>query len=174
MISRKGWRGQSGTGAATNWVVLTLIALFCALAISLIALGGQAYRAIVRRADSNTALQTTVGYALSRVRAFDHRGAVRIEQALLNGETVDVLTLNEEIEGETYQTRLYCAGGALREQFVNAEIPLEQAEDGEALAQLQAFSVRQEDGMLVMTFVTEDAVTQVVHAALRSAGEGAL
>ena len=171
MTRRKTDRSPEYGGAVTNWFVGMLILLFAALSVALIALGTQAYRAIGLRAEDNAQKRTSVGYALSRVHAFDEAGAVRVERCQIEGRETDVLVFTEWVENEAYETRMFQADGWLREQFTYAEYPLESAEDGEPIAELGGFSVALDGTMLTMTFVDPAGKTQTVHAALRSGGE---
>ena len=95
MIKRETDRSPEYGGAVTNWFVGMLIPLFAALSVALIALGTQAYQAIGLRAEDNMQKQTTVGYALSRVHAFDEAGAVRVERMDVDGRETQVLVFTE-------------------------------------------------------------------------------
>jgi len=167
-------RGRYSFGTVTAWVVLALILLFAGLSVALIAMGGQAYRSILNAANENAQRRASVGYVVGRVRAFDGLNAVHVERVTVDGQGIDALVLSETIDGEAYETRIYCADGKLREQFVSADTVLECAEDGEQIAQLAGFSVMQKPGMLVMQFVHPDAQTDTMHVALHSGQEGAI
>ena len=171
MTRRKTDRSSEYSGAVTNWFVGMLILLFAALSVALIALGTQAYQAIGLRAEENAQKRISVGYALSRVHAFDTADAVRVEQREIGGRETDVLIFTEWVEDEAYETRMFQADGWLREQFTHAEYPLEGAEDGEPIAELDGFSVALDGMLLEMTFVDPDGEMRTVHAALRSGGE---
>ena len=171
MTKRKTDRSPEYGGAVTNWFVAMLILLFAALSVALIALGTQAYRAIGLRAAENTQKRTSVGYALSRVHAFDEVGAVRVERRTIEGRETDVLIFTEWVEDEAYETRMYQADGWLREQFIHASYPLESAEDGEPIAELDGFAAALDGTMLTMIFVDPQGEARTVHAALRSGGE---
>ena len=166
--------GRYELGAVTAWVVLALILLFAGLSVALIALGGQAYRSILYAADENAQRRASVGYVVGRVRAFDREEAVRVERMTLDNAELDVLILTEDIDGEAYETRIYCADGRLREQFVSADTALESVQDGETIAMLTGFEVKQEPGMLEMGFVYPDGQRDVVHAVLHSGQEGTI
>ena len=170
-MTRKTDRSLESGGAITSWFVGMLILLFAALSVALIALGTQAYRAVGARADANAEKRTAVGYALSCVHAFDASGAVRVERVTMDGQQTDVLVFSEELDGDVYETRMFQANGFLREQFTGADTPLESAQDGEIIAGLADFSVRQEGSLLAMTFSFLDGDTVTVCAALRCAGE---
>ena len=161
-------------GAVTAWVVLALMLLFAGLSVALIALGGQAYRSILRAADENTQRRASVGYVIERIRAYDSEGDVFVRRTLVDEEEVDVLVLKEIIEGDVYETRIYCAGGKLREQFVAADVPLESAEDGETIASLERFTATMQPGWVELVFGYLNEEEDIVHAVLHSAQEGAV
>ena len=164
-------RGLYGFGTVTAWVVLALILLFAGLSIALITLGGQAYRSIQDTAEENAQRRASVSYVIGRLCAFDVQNAVRVETMTVDGEAVDVLILSEDIDGEVYETRIFCAGRMLREQFVPAEAALESAEDGERIAQLNSFSAQIQSRLVKLSFEHMDGETETVHAVLRS-GQG--
>lgn len=161
--------GRSLGKTVSNWVVLVLILLFALLSIAMTALGTQAYRSIDKASKENGQLRTAVGYITNRVRAFDGRAKMRVDHVSLTQESIDVLVFSEEIDGEVYETRLFCAGGELREQFVSADIPLEHETDGERIAQMNRFLIIIDDHLLTFELTTPDGTTEVVHTALRSA-----
>ena len=166
---RKGTdHGRYGLGAVSAWIVLALLLVFAGISVALIALGGQAYRSILAAADENAQRRASVSYVLGRVRAFDAQDCVRIDGVTFDGETVDVLILGEEIDGELYETRIYCADGRLREQFVAADSALEASDDGEAIAALEHFEAEQNGGIIRLRFAHPDGDVQTVHAALHS------
>lgn len=166
--------GRYSLGTVTAWVVLALILLFAGLSVALIALGGQAYRSILRAADENAQRRASAGYVIEKIHAFDARDAVRVERIILNEQELDVLILSEAIDDERYETRIFCADGALREQFVSADTALESAEDGEMIAQLERFEAELTPGMLTMRFSHADGQMDTAHAALHSGQEGAI
>ena len=163
-------RGMQEHGSLTNALVLSLILLFAVLSIALIVLGTQAYQSISDTARENAQRRATAGYLLSRIQTFDRNGAMTIEHATLDGEEICILVLSEEIDGEIYQTRMYCADGMLREQTVMQDIPLETAQDGEAIAQLEHLDVRMQGNLLTMEFMHQDGQVQTLHAMLHSGG----
>lgn len=167
-------RGRYDFGTVTAWVILALILLFAGLSVALIALGGQAYRSILNAADENAQRRASVGYVVGRVHAFDSLDAIRVERMNVDGQHIEALILSELIDDEVYETRIYCADGRLREQFVSADTALESAEDGEAIAQLTGFEAKQKPGMLELRFVHPDGQTETVHAALHSEQEGTI
>ena len=162
-------RGLYRHAAVTNLLVVSLILLFAALSIALIVLGAQAYQAISETAYQNVQIRSTVGYVLSRIQAYDRSGAIRIEDVQLSGQSTRVMLLSEEIDGEIYETRMYCADGALREQTVHNEIPMADAQDGEQIAKLNALHVQRDGNLLTLEFTHVDGERQTLHGVLHSA-----
>lgn len=171
---RKTDRSMHGFGAVTSWVVLALILLFAGLSVALIALGGQVYRSGLATAEKNAARRATISYVTGRVAAFDTRNAVRVEQRMIDGQSVDVLILTEEIDEEAYETRIYCVGGVLREQFASADTALESAEDGERIASLSGFEAENHGQLVTLRFKQINGETVTMHAVLRSGQEDAI
>ena len=171
---RKTDRSLQSLGAVTGWMVMALLLLFAGLSLALIALGAQAYRSVAATAEDNAHRRASVGYVLSRVQAFDAAGAVSVRRMSPDGQETDVLVLREAIDGEIYETRIYCADGMLREQFVPEDAPLDTAEDGEAIAALAGFEAEQSGALLTLRFTHLSGDTRTVHAALHCAGEDAL
>ena len=169
--NRRTDRSLQSFGAVTGWFVLALILLFASLSIALIGLGVRAYRSVVNTAEANAQRRASVSYVLSRIQSFDEYGALEIRSASIDGAETDMLVLRETIDGEVYETRLYCADETLREQFVPADIPLTDADDGDRIAGLSALEVEQDGALLTLRFTHMDGTCDVVHAAVHSAGE---
>ena len=169
--NRKTDRGLQSFGAVTGWFVLALILVFAGLSIALIALGAQAYKAVAQTAADHAHRRASIGYAVSRVQAFDAAGAILVREENVDGTVTDVLVFHEEIEGEAYETRLYCAAGMLCEQFVLSGTPLSTADDGEAIADLAAFEAELDGVMLTMRFEHPDGSSDTMRAAIHSARE---
>jgi len=103
----------------------------------------------------------------TRVRQTDQAGGVSVRTF----EGCPALILSEEIEGETYETRIYHYDGYIRELFASEEgefLP----EDGEKVLPAGSFLVYWEEPGLQIRILTEDGRWQELRLALRS-GEGA-
>lgn len=159
--------GMKKQGAlAMGGFTLALVAVFAALCATMILFGVRAYRAIGEETQQLSEKRTAAGYLLSRVHA---GGAIRIETKEIDGESRCVLIVEEVIEDKAYETRLFCAEGALREQFCRAELPLLSAQDGVEIALLQDFAVQKDGKLLSITLVHADDT----HTALKVACMGA-
>lgn len=169
--------GEGNGGAAASLFVLGLLGLFAVLSVALIAFGVMAYRSTAALAQENANARVSVGYVLSNVHAYEGGMPARVETFNAQDGAVDVLVLAHDYDGERYEQRIYCAQGALREQFVSADIPLEDAQDGETVCALQAFEAQAvSQGLMRLTFTAENGTVHTVHAAIGCApesGEGA-
>lgn len=164
-------RARVQGGVLTGGFTLALTALFVALSVALVLLGAQAYRTMLAATRAAAAQRTAVGYVLNRIFTYDSAGAIHSQRMEIDAHPCDVLMLDEDVDGQTYQTRLFCADGALREQFCAAETPLSQAQDGMEIAALAAFELQQDGNTLKLTFTYRDGTQDIVTAALHAAQE---
>lgn len=73
----------------------------------------------------------------------------------------DAVLLTENVDGETYLTRIYCWDGYLRELFSPAEAEMEAA-DGEKLLKMETLTADVSEGLLTVTFASADGTTETV------------
>lgn len=151
-------------------LALALLGLFAVCILAVLLSGARTYRRLAARDDAAYDRRTAVQYVATKVRQADRIGSVAVEE--FGG--VQALLLREELEGELYETRIYCHDGYLRELFTVADSGL-LPEDGEKILPAQAFSVALEtpgDRLRVALEVADgDCRELVLH--LRS-GEGAV
>ena len=149
---------------------LLILLLFGVFAVSILAVllsGAGVYRRLAERDDHSYERRTAVQYVATRVRQADQAGGVSVRTF----EGCPALILSEEIEGETYETRIYHYDGYIRELFASEEgefLP----EDGEKVLPAGSFLVYWEEPGLQIRILTEDGRWQELRLALRS-GEGA-
>jgi len=149
---------------------LLILLLFGVFAVSILAVllsGAGAYRRLTERDDCAYDRRTAAQYVVTRVRQADQAGGVSVRTF----EGCPALILSEEIEGETYETRIYHYDGYIRELFVSAEgdfLP----EDGEKVLPAGSLLVDEEEPGLQIRILTEDGRWQELRLSLRS-GEGA-
>jgi hypothetical protein len=82
----------------------------------------------------------------------------------------DTLFLVEEINGERYCTRLYCAGGYLRELF-SAQDETFVPEDGEAVLPAQQLQARRSGDRLELELTQTDGIVERIVLCIRSEEE---
>ena len=147
---------------------LLILLLFGVFAVSILAVllsGAGAYRRLTERDDRAYDRRTATQYGSARVR----QAAGEVTVVDFGG--VEALELWEDIECETYVTRVYCSDGYLRELFCWEEAELA-PEDGEIVLPAQEMSLNLEDGLLDVEIVSGDGETLNLTLALRS-GKGA-
>ncbi len=141
---------------------IVLIALFAVLSMLLVALGSQNYVKTANAAQQNTQSRDTLNYVLNKVRVMDGEAALSIREQ----EGVEMLVFTQEIEGELYDTRIYCYNGYLRELFTAHEATHD-LRSGEEIAKAQQLTVTPGDPWcFTVTDPEGRACTQ--YAALRS------
>ena len=143
-------RTQKQGAMAMNGFVLTLIAVFALLCTAMILFGVQAYRVVAAETERLAQLRTATGYLTGRMHAVGDANSVRIERMAIDEEESTVLIFSETYDDTTYETRLFCAEGMLREQFCRAEIPLSGAGDGAEIVQMKSFEAYRDDTSLTM------------------------
>lgn len=146
-------------------LVLLLFGVFALCVLSVLLTGARVYRTLNDRDQTSYDRRTAVQFLATKVR--QSPGAVSVAPF---GEG-EALVLEEEIEGETYLTRLYCHDGSLRELFTNAADSFE-PQDGEVILPARAMALELEEGLLSVTLTAQDGTLLELNLALRT-GEGA-
>lgn len=160
-------------GALMNTFVAALVLLFAAISIALIIFGAHAYRSGEEMTEMGAGKRIAAGYVLNQLRAHDESGAVRVDTIELDGEKTDLLVFSQCFDGDWAETRVFCADGALREQFVSRETPLESAQDAVSLVPLDGMEIGWVGPNLIrVDFRYPDGSTDWIFAALRSENGG--
>ena len=146
-------------------LVLLLFGVFALCVLSVLLTGARVYRTLNDRDQTSYDRRTAVQFLATKVRQAP--GAISVAHFGAG----EALVLEEEIEGETYLTRLYCHDGCLRELFTNAADAFE-PQDGEVILPALAMDLELEDGLLSVTLTAEDGTPLELNLALRT-GEGA-
>ena len=147
-------------------LVLLLFGIFAVCILSVLLTGADAYRRLAERDSASYDSRTASQYLATRVHQADVSGGVRTE----NFHGAAALVFTEEIDGERYETRVYCSGGYLRELFTAAGgdfLP----EDGEKILEAERLEVSLNGRLLTAELTGTDGGTQRVVLCLRSEGE---
>ena len=150
-------------GKTENLLALLLLALFALSILLVLLLGTEIYRGLTERSAAGYEERTAAQYLATRLRQGDVVGSVRLEE--FGG--ADALVLSQELEGGTYETRVYCSGGYLRELFSRAGTPCA-PEDGDAILPMEAMKITLNDGLLQAELVLSQNRIRQVTLALRS------
>lgn len=157
---------KQNKGKIDALIVLLLFGVFAVCILSVLLTGADAYRRLARRDQLSYDRRTAGQYLSARVRQGDRLGGVTTGSF----DGVDTLVLSEEIDGERYETLVYCCDGYLRELFAAAGDDFS-PEDGEKVLEAQSLSVER-DGQVMKLELTDPAgEVQELILYLRS-GEG--
>lgn len=145
--------------------IFLLIGVFAIFSITLVLTGVNVYRHVADAAAHNADYQLAISYLCNKVRAYDHVGGVRIQEQ----DGVQRLCLEEELEGEMYETRIFQTGDTIYEQFALAEDEFD-PEMGVELTKVKAMRFTVLTPNLLQSDVTlPDGSEHTMHMALRSA-----
>lgn len=142
---------------------LLLFAVFAVCILLVLLTGAKIYQRLVQRDQANYDSRTAVSYLAAKIRQSDQLDCLET-----NG--TDMLVITEEIEGEWYETRIYCYDGYLCELFTIAgsdSLP----EDGIRVLPANALKVAMEDGAVRLEITDTNGQVQSLRLSLRSGKE---
>lgn len=149
--------------------VLVLLSIFAICVLSVLLMGANAYHRLTTRDQAAYERRTCAQYLATKVRQAPVPDAVFVSS--FGGE--DALVFAENIEGETYLTRIYCCDGWLRELFSAADgifVP----EDGEKVLPAQALCLTLKDGLLSVQITDSSGRPIHLKLSIRGGGGGAV
>lgn len=141
--------------------VLLVLAVFAISILSVLLTGANVYGSLTEESASHHGWRTAEHYLATRLR----------QSGRVYGEDfggVQALVIPEDIDGETYITRIYCYEGWLRELFT-AETGEFSPADGEKLLEMEAFSVIIEDNLVTLTVTLPGGETGRVLGSIKEA-----
>ena len=147
----------------TGLLVLMVFAVFALCVLAVLLTGAESYGSLVDRGEKTYTYHTAAQYLATRVRQSDAADSISVET--FGGQSA--LMLRQELEGETYVTRIYCHGGFLRELF-SAESGSFSPEDGEKLLEMSSLFFEKRDNLLTARLILEDGEEQHINWHLRS------
>lgn len=138
---------------------LLLFAVLAACVLTVLMTGAGLYRRLTGRDSDAQVLRTAGQYIAVKVRQTETPDAVSVGD--FGGE--NALIIAQELEGETYLTRVYCYDGWLRELFSADESGMS-PEDGEKLLEMDSLAFTEEDGLLTVGLTDgENSRTLLLH-----------
>ena len=147
-------------------LALLLFAVFAVCILSVLLAGTQIYQRLTQRDDAAYSHRTAVQYLSTKVRQSDCMGMIHVEDFC----GADALVLTEELEGEVFQTRIYCHDGWLYELFSPEGLEA-LPEDGEPLLPLQSMDLTLSEQLLQFSLTESDGTNTDFRLALRSTQE---
>lgn len=147
-------------------LALLLFGIFAVCVLAVLLGGANVYRNLTERGTSGHDDRTAVQYLTTRVRQADAADSLRVESF----DGLDALVASEEIDGEWYETRIYCHNGYIRELFAAAQSDLV-PEDGNPVIPAAELSVEKSGAQLQMEILSTDGSVQRLVLFLRSGKE---
>lgn len=139
--------------------VFLLLAVFAVMCLVTVLLSVQGYLGIEEDVNRYASQRVLTGYLRGKVRASDWSGGVTLREE----DTGTVLCLRQ---GE-WETRVYAAGGALREQLCEVGEEFD-PELGERIAEVDGMTGTLSDRRLTLTLTRDAGETVTLTLALRS------
>lgn len=148
-------------------MALILFGVFAACLLFLLLTGADVYQKMRDRDMATYDSRTVVQYITTRVRQADRADCLTVE--VFDG--LDALILLEEVDGELYETKLYCYDGWLMELYAAADSDLSPM-DGERILELSELEFALADGFLQAKLTLPDGRAEAISLQLRSGREG--
>jgi hypothetical protein len=129
--------------------ILFTLALFCVFAASslmIVIIGAKVYENTVSQMETNYNSRTACSYIRSKVRQSDSSDCINIKETPL-GE--NAIVLEDNINGNTYETWIYQQSGKLMELFIEQGSPVV-LENGQELMDISNFNVTYADTNLLL------------------------
>lgn len=149
--------------------LVLLFAVFAVCVLSVLLTSADTYQRLTVRDQASYDRRTAAQYIATKVRQADRQGAVSVRAF----EGCTALVLAEEIDGETYLTRLYHYDGYIRELFSSADAEM-LPEDGEKILEAGSFLAYADEpaeGQLYLRILAPGGTWEELHLTLRS-GKG--
>lgn len=150
----------------TSLAALLTFAAFTLCALLVLLTGAKISRQVTDRAQARYDSTTAAQYLTTRVHQADCADSLTLEPF---GDT-QALVLRSEIEGEAYETRIYCFDGWLYELFSTRLAGLS-PEDGERILPVNALSFALQGRLLTVRFTDASGAEQSLTLALRAQQE---
>lgn len=119
-----------------EFVVMSILFLFLVgINFLLVTYGAEIYQQVEYRAEENFETRTPLSYVIMKLRQNDKKDVVGVVQK----DGVEVLVLEETIEGTVYETWIYVYEEALRELYIQKGDQLS-LKDGQVVMPLKALN----------------------------------
>ena len=143
--------------------VFLLLGVFAVFSTMLVLFGAQAYRSITERSAEHEADRTLYAYVLNSLRGEDAAGTVGLRSE--NG--MDMVTVAYDDFGESFEKRMYCYDGYLRELLIPAESEFNPAA-GEQICEASDFQAQINGNLITIEMTGADGEPHTVETILRT------
>jgi len=144
-----------------------LFFLFASCMFFVLLSGAKLYKNVTGVMEEQFSVNTCVSYVTAKARHYDTADSVSVGKI---GDE-EALLLEEEINGETYLTYLYCYEGNLMEVFCSADLEL-LPEDGQVIMPLHELNLSMEKGLLSFSCEIDGATAE--STVFLQSGKGAM
>ena len=157
---------------AHSLLPLLVLVLFATCIVTVLLTGADLYKKLVQRDQQSFQQRTTIQYLTTRIHQNDRCDGIFVGffASMETEGTGDTLYLQEEINGRTYYTRIYCHDGYLQELFTQADLNISPG-DGQNILALDQISFDLQDGFLTIRITYEDHSEETMGLFLRSQKE---
>ena len=150
-------------------LVLLVFAVFMVSVLLVLLSGADTVQRLTQRDQRSYHRRTAVQYISTRVRQSDLVDAVDTGSS----DDISMLILTESINGRSYQTKIYCYDGYLREMFCAAGLEIE-PEFGEEIVPMNGFEAHRDGNTVRIVLSMPDGSTEEMFLLLRSEGGSVL
>ena len=142
---------------------LLLYSMFAVLSLLIVLLGSQVYRRVVTESNARNDVRVTLSYVTNKIHAGDAAGRIRLEER----EGINVLVLEDNEAGTQFETLIYFYDGKLRESL---QTPADRFMPGLGISLVSAddFSIREADGVFIITAIGKDKKENVMYVSKRT------
>lgn len=145
--------------------VICLMLLFLLSALTIIAIGASIYKKNVAQTNDNYAQRVSIAYVTEKVRQSDSSGAIFVRE--LFGQ--NVLVFQQEVNGDLYNTYIYCHEGYLMELFARDDLESFYPQTGQKILKINSFMIEKaSDDLLRATITEEDGQEETVYISIHS------
>ncbi len=136
--------GRLRQNSISGLMALVVFGIFAVCILAVLLLGADTYENFRERDQQAYAERTCVQYLATRVRQAESETGIRVTSV---GDS-EALVLTETLEGETYETWIYCYDGWICEYFTEAGLEAPEPELGEPVLEAERLGISLEDGLL--------------------------
>jgi len=153
---------RSEKRSISGLAALILLGVFAAGILTVLLAGAKTYQSLTERDAVSYDIRTCAQYLTNKVRQAPAPDSV----ALSDFGDGDSLLIREQINGQEYQTQIYCHNGWIMELFTAADAGLS-PEDGEKILPAQNLSIALSGSLLQLTVTGENNADTSVLLSLR-------
>ena len=146
--------------------MLALLCVFIIGSLALMNVGVHVYKNIVENNAENFRLRASLSYMATKVRQYDAVDTISVQEE----EGVPMLVFQEELEGATYLTKIYCYDGNMMELFQEEGLEHD-LNDGFEIMELDDLHIEQQGNQILLTAM-DGGKKESLTLSLRSANSG--